>query len=118
MGSPIVHFELTTADPTTLAPFYEQLFGWKTTYHPEMSYGVIDTGAGQGFGGGFAKSDTPGAIIHIGVPDLEATLDAVEKLGGTIVMPITVVPKMVTFFMFKDPAGNIVGVVDSNGPPS
>ena len=39
-----------------------------------------------------------------------------EERGGTVVMPVTSIPGMVTFAMFSDPEGNCVGLVSSDVP--
>ena len=41
---------------------------------------------------------------------MQATLDKAEKLGGTVVMPVTELP-MVKLAMFTDPQGSLVGIV-------
>jgi predicted enzyme related to lactoylglutathione lyase len=47
--------------------------------------------------------------VFIGVEDCEASLLEAERLGGRIVQPATKVPG-VTFGLFADPAGHVVGV--------
>ena len=49
---------------------------------------------------------------------VEAYLDKAESLGGKTVMPVTVIPGMVTLAMFSDPTGNVVGMVSSDTPPA
>jgi predicted enzyme related to lactoylglutathione lyase len=38
-------------------------------------------------------------------------LDRVVSLGGRVVLPPTEVPGVVTFALFKDPAGNLMGLI-------
>jgi predicted enzyme related to lactoylglutathione lyase len=38
-------------------------------------------------------------------------LKKIESLGGKTVVPTTEIPNMVTFALFKDPEGNMVGLV-------
>jgi predicted enzyme related to lactoylglutathione lyase len=47
----------------------------------------------------------------VGVPDVKAALKKAESLGGKTVVPETEIPNMVTFGLFADPEGNMVGVV-------
>ena len=47
--------------------------------------------------------------VFIGVEDVEVSLKEAERLGGSIVQPATQVPG-VTFGLFADPAGHLVGV--------
>ena len=37
-----------------------------------------------------------------------------NQMGGKTVMPTTEIPNMVTFAMFSDPDGNIVGLVKAD----
>ena len=51
------------------------------------------------------------------VEDPQAYLDKIVDLGGTITMPVTEVPGMVTFAQFADPEGNIIGLVKGPQTP-
>ena len=48
--------------------------------------------------------------------DLDASLKKVEELGGKVVMPVTAMPGMVTFALFADAEGNVMGVVHPETP--
>jgi predicted enzyme related to lactoylglutathione lyase len=50
--------------------------------------------------------------LHIGVEDVEKTLQRAEELGGTIVQPAQNVPG-VSFGVFADAQGHHVGVASS-----
>ena len=66
-------------------------------------------GVGVGIG---ADPEQPTRVtVYMQVPDLDEALGKAESLGGHIVMPPTVIPDMVTFALFSDPAGNVVGLV-------
>jgi len=43
----------------------------------------------------------------------KAALERIEAAGGTTVVPETEIPNMVTFAMFQDPQGNLVGLYKS-----
>ena len=47
--------------------------------------------------------------VFVGVPDPQATLDEIEGAGGKTVVPVTEM-EMVTFAMFTDPEGHLVGL--------
>jgi hypothetical protein len=49
--------------------------------------------------------------FYVGVDDPQSYLDKAESLGGKTVMPVTEIPNMVTFALFADPEGHMVGVV-------
>ena len=52
--------------------------------------------------------------IYVEVDDPDAYLRKAEQMGGKTVMPTTEIPNMVTFAMFSDPDGNIVGLVKAD----
>lgn len=112
MGNPVVHFEITGADSAALQQFYGDLFGWKITNMPEMGYGIVEKEEG-GIGGGIGAAQSgPGTVtFYTAVDDVQAYLDKAESLGGKTVMPVTVIPDMVTFALLADPEGHVVGVV-------
>lgn len=114
MGAPIVHFEIMGSDGAALQQFYRDLFEWKIDANNPMDYGVVDKEEG-GIGGGVGAS--PGGhnavIVYAQVDDPQAALDKAESLGAAVVMPVTEIPDIVTFALFSDPQGNVVGIVRS-----
>lgn len=117
MSNPVVHFEIYGKDRETLAKFYGDLFGWKLESQPELQYVSIDTFSGAGINGGFATNESGLQIIfYIEVPDIQASLDKIESLGGKTVAPPVEIPNVVTFAQFSDPHGNVVGLVQAGGP--
>jgi predicted enzyme related to lactoylglutathione lyase len=76
---------------------------------------MVDTGAGSGINGGIGKSRTgqPWVAFYVEADDLQAVLDRAGSLGATTVVPITEVPGMVTFAMFSDPDGLLIGLLKS-----
>jgi len=119
MGNPVVHFELGGAEDGPLLRFYGELFGWRLTTVPGgVNYTVVDTQGGGGVNGGIGKSGTgdPWATFYVEVDDPQAALDRAESLGAQTVLPVTEIPGMVTFAMFNDPDGLLVGLVRSEEP--
>jgi uncharacterized protein len=121
MGNPVVHFEIGGPDDAPLVRFYRELFGWdmRRAGGDGIFYTFVDTRGGGGVNGGIGKSGTgePWSTFYVGVDDLQATLDKVESLGGKAAMPIIEVPGMLTFTMFTDPDGLLVGLVKAEPPP-
>ena len=81
----------------------------------QLNYGLVQAGE-KGIGGGVgpAQEGQPGLVtFYIEVPDIKAKLAEIETAGGKTVMSETVIPNMVTFGLFADPEGNVVGVVKS-----
>ena len=86
MGNPFIHFEFNAEDGAGLAAFYEQAFGWKTQLISEYDYALVSAkDRRHGVDGGINMgSERPGTTVYIEVPDLEATLATVQKLGGKL----------------------------------
>jgi predicted enzyme related to lactoylglutathione lyase len=114
MAAPVVHFEVLGKDAKKLQNFYGKLFDWKINANNPMNYGLVEA-AGPGSIGGGVGASQPGqsgnVTFYVGVPDVKAALKKAESLGGKIVVPETEIPNMVTFGLFADPEGNMVGVV-------
>jgi predicted enzyme related to lactoylglutathione lyase len=118
MGNAVVHFEFGAVEDEPLVKFYGELFGWKTQTIPGANYTVIDTQGGEGINGGIGKSRTGEAwsTFYVEADDLQAVLDKAESLGATTAMPVTEIPGMVTFALFTDPDGLLIGLVQSVEP--
>lgn len=112
MPNPVVHFGINTGNAKDLEKFYSSVFDWHIEHMDEpMGYGMVDTHAG-GIGGGIGQSEQGNQVtIYIEVDDPQAFLNKIEAQGGKTIVPVTVVPNMVTFAQFADPQGNIVGLV-------
>ena len=77
-----------------------------------MNYGIVDTHGEGGIGGGIAQGDGESRVtFYIQVDDPQAYLDRAEAMGGKTVVPVTEIPNMVTFALFSDPEGNVIGLV-------
>ena len=112
MANPVVHFEIMGRDAAKTQQYYRDLFGWEINADNPMQYGVIAPGDG-GIGGGVGATPMgqPIVTVYVQAPDPQAALDKAVELGGQQVMPVTEVPGMVTFALFSDPDGNVVGIV-------
>jgi predicted enzyme related to lactoylglutathione lyase len=119
MGRPVVHFEVVGKDGDKLQSYYSDLFGWRVDASNPMKYGLIErdenvSSEGVGIGGGIATGPEgyEGHItFYVGVPDIEAALTKAEELGGTRIMGPENVMDQVELGQFKDPEGNLVGLV-------
>lgn len=117
MASQVTHWEIMGPDGDGLKTFYSSLFGWNLELVPgfDQYYTVAGADAG-GNGGAVGKGseDMPSYLtIYLGVDDVAATLSEVEAAGGRTIVPRTEIPQVVTFAMFADPAGNIVGLTEN-----
>lgn len=116
MGAPVVFFEFAGPEGQLLQEFYRTVFDWQIGGAPFPNYAYVDTGANTEVRGGI-RQDPPATVIYVGVPSVSAALHAVEAAGGTVVLPETDVPGVITFGLMKDPAGNVVGLVKRGVPP-
>ena len=113
MGTPVVHFEIMGKSGRKLQEFYKKAFGWKIDNNNPMKYGLVKKER-KGIGGGIGAPEEgrPGYVtVYIEVSKPDTSLKIIESLGGKTIMPTTVIPNMVTFALFTDPDGNMVGLV-------
>ena len=115
MGVTRIVANLKTADPIALAKFYQAVFeldltfdmGWIAFLSIDSTQKIELHTASEGGHG----TELP--VISIGVEDLDATEAAVRAAGAEVVYgPIKEAWGLRRFF-FRDPAGNLVNVVDS-----
>lgn len=103
-----VHFEIPADDVEKLAPFYQQLFGWKIErIAPE--YWMVETDhSGQGIGGGMMKRQLPQQqiLVYFQVESVDEFAAQVRALGGQVVVGKRAVPTMGYFAVCLDPQHN------------
>jgi predicted enzyme related to lactoylglutathione lyase len=113
--NPVVHFEVLGRDPSALRKFYSEAFGWPLGPADDgpMQYSMVHMKESGGIDGGIGKAPQgPGHVtFYVGVDDAPAALEQVERLGGKTIQPPVKVPGGVTFALFADPEGHIVGLV-------
>jgi predicted enzyme related to lactoylglutathione lyase len=121
MSGRVVHFEIPFDDQQRADSFYEEVFGWKLTRLPEMDYTLVTTGPTKDEGppeeagfinGGMLQRGAPfgGPVVVIDVADIDASLERIEKQGGTTVTAKQQVGEMGYSAYFKDPEANLMGL--------
>lgn len=115
MSAPVVYFEIAGPDVQELATFYATIFGWQSRPGPFPGYLTLGNEVGTPAGAGLRQEAEPERVLYVSVPDLQQTLDQVVAAGGKVVIPPTLVPGVVHFALFEDPAGNRMGIVHSGG---
>ena len=113
MPNPVIHFEISGPEASSLPTFYSETFGWTINADNPMNYGIVETGEETGINGGIDAGEAR-ATFYIEVDDPGAYLERVKAAGGTVAMDVVEIPDMVTFAQFKDPAGNLIGLVKSD----
>lgn len=120
MSNAVVWFEIAGPNPEQQREFYAKTFGWQIDANNPMNYGMVTAGKKEGAIGGGVCAPNEGmpnyVTIYVEVKDVDKALADVQKHGGEVVVPKTAVPGMVTFALFKDPAGNVVGLVHDKTP--
>ena len=106
MSAPIVYFEIAGPDTATQRAFYSSVFAWDIDANATIS--AASTGGTRGG----LRQDPAEKMLYLGVPNINETLKLVQANGGTIVIPRTEVPGVVTFALFTDPAGNRMGLAE------
>ena len=118
---PVTHFEIIGDDLDRLVEFYRATFGWQI--EPlDQGYAFVNTRGGRGFNGGIGTAPPDaarraGVTVYVAVPDIETRLERASELGAAVVTPVTEIPEVVTFAQFRDPEGNVVGLVQDAGSP-
>src|SRR5580658_9003983 len=118
MDNAIVHFEILGHDGPSLAEFYRDLFGWELRDAPMngyRSYAFLPS-PDERIGGGVGQLESAAqglVTIYVEVADPQSILDQAVRAGAEVVLPITEIPGVGDIARFRDPQGNVVGVVRS-----
>jgi len=115
MTNSLTHFEIYGEQPAELAEFYSRVFGWQIEKVEGVDYWRINTASEEAkkMNGGLthrAIPDLRGWMVYVQVPNLDATVELVLRLGGSIVRPKTAVARTAWITIVADPAKNIFGV--------
>jgi predicted enzyme related to lactoylglutathione lyase len=112
LPAPIVFFDLAGSKVDELKAFYADLFGWKSDSTGQLSIPVTAP-LPSAF-----RQDPTDKRIYIGVDNVAKKLDEIKSRGGTIDAPRFEVKGVAILGLFKDPAGNTMGLVEmQNGKP-
>jgi len=117
MAHPVVHWEIGGRDLGGLREFYGKAFGWRIA-DAGPNYALVEA-AGGGIGGGIMQTSDqmpPYVTVYVQVVDLRTALSEIGALGGTTLVEPTVINDMSSFALFRDPEGNIVGLLEATGP--
>ena len=106
MAQPIVFFDIAGPDDAALESFYSSVFGWELDQAGQFGVPVTTPIKGA------IRKDPAEQRIYLGVPDVTATLSLIEQSGGTVDEPRFEVSGVVVLGLFRDPAGNPMGLVE------
>ena len=121
MSGRVVHFEVPFDDADRARDFYREVFDWQIQPMPELDYTIVSTGPASDegmpsepgyIGGGMMQRQAPVStpVITLAVDDIDATLVAVEKHGGSAVGEKLPVGDMGFAAYFTDSEGNLMGL--------
>ena len=133
----VVHFEIHATDVEKLKKFYSDVFGWEMQQMGGEygNYVVVMTGPGMdkldelpknpGINGGMMARNAPKApegvgpnafVCIVGVDNIDTYYDKAKKAGGTVAMEKMDVPNVGKLAYFKDPDGNLFGIIQPVRP--
>ena len=120
--SGVVHFEIPAEDEARAREFYGAAFDWRLDVLPDLGYtNVVTTPVDEATqtplepgainGGLFERtSDLANPIITVDVDDIDAALERIVELGGSVVQAKTPIPGLGYFGYFRDTEGNVLGL--------
>ena len=115
----ISHWEIMGKDGKAVADFYDKVFDWAPQEWGEGSgyYGVDADHAGIGGAVGQGSDTMPNFIrVYVEVDTIDEHLKKITAAGGEVVYPRTVIPGVVAYAIFRDPAGNEIGITERERP--
>ena len=108
-AAPIVFLDFASPDDAALRDFYSTVFGWEFDAEGQADLEVLPSIRAA------IRRDPAEKRVYLGVADVTQTLDAIEANGGTVEQPRFEVPGVVVLGLFRDPAGNPMGLVEMDG---
>ncbi len=109
MIRPIVFFDIAGDDDSALRSFYASIFGWQPDRSGQFSIEVESPLRAA------IRRDPAEKRIYVGVPDVAAALADIERSGGSVDAARFEVPGVAVLGLFRDPAGNPMGLVEMDG---
>jgi len=115
MADTLRHFAINCDDVDRAKSFYEGVVGWNfKPWGPPGFFNTSDAGVMAAIQK--RRELVPGVRMtgmecSFGVTDIDATVAAIEKLGGKITMPKVTIPTVGTLIFFQDPEGNLAGAM-------
>jgi uncharacterized protein len=109
------HFEIYGKEPAKLAEFYAGLFGWNLEKAHGVDYWRIQIGSRNctKVDGGitYRPPYAPHSWLqYVNVDSIDRTLADAERMGASVLMPKTAVPKTGWYAVLADPQKNAFAV--------
>lgn len=119
MPSPVVFFQIATANPARAREFYSQLFDWEfsDTGNALTPIAINPKGPADFDPTGTFLQLPAGAPPYVGifvrVDDLRATVAKAEGLGARVLLPVTQTPTGTHVAIIRSPEGHTIGIVQA-----
>jgi predicted enzyme related to lactoylglutathione lyase len=112
MTDPVYFVELNSPDLAASVRFFRSVFGWEPQPFAAPDYLVAPHGDGPGVDAALltARDGNPRTVPVLRVPELAATLDAVQRNGGTVVVPPFAMGGLGEGCYVTDPTGLLLGL--------
>jgi predicted enzyme related to lactoylglutathione lyase len=107
MTAPIVFFDIAGPDGASQRTFYATVFGWEVA-----NDGGVSVESRVPLRGTLRTDPGNESLLYFGVRNVAATLDQISKSGGSVEASRFEVPGVVILGLFRDPAGNRMGLVE------
>lgn len=108
---PLVHFEITTANPEAMRTFYATMFNWNINEGAVMPMPAGIGGPLPGPGGTLRQSSRPGISLYFQVRHIDESIARTEELGGKVLSQPKLQPTGQTTASILDPDGNRIVLV-------
>jgi uncharacterized protein len=117
----VIHFEIYAADTARAVKFYRDVFDWTISrWDGPVEYWLVGTGEGIGIDGAIVPrrgAEPPpglpvnGAVVTIGVDEIDTAIAAVVKSGGSIFSEKVQIPKVGWLCYGHDTEGNVFSMM-------
>jgi uncharacterized protein len=125
----VVHFELLARDLDRAIRFYREVFRWEFQAEGRTGRWVLEAGEGSlaraGESLALERVAPPGEArapsrfpCTVGVRDLDGVTAAAERSGGRVEVPRTRIPGVGWMAYLRDTEGNVLALVEAEGPAS
>jgi predicted enzyme related to lactoylglutathione lyase len=116
LGRP-VWCELLTNDVKAAESFYTTVVGWTVApFDPNGGYDILKRPDGAGIGGVMKIPEgmnfPPHWAMYIGVPNLDAAVAHIKRLGGSTLSELHDMPDVGRFQAMKDPQGAMFAILE------
>ncbi len=115
----IIHFEIPVENPEKAMKFYSEALEWTfERWEGPIPYWFTKSGpkSKPGIEGAIAQKESDEDIVvnTIGVDDINIVVKKIKKNGGTITNEVHAIPGVGWLAYFKDPDGNLFGIMQDD----